>query len=81
MMTLFLKKDQFIDPVCHMVVDPAKAPAKYCHNGVEIYFCAQGCKAVFEANPDKYMSKKKSFWQRYLDRLNRATGGQPPECH
>jgi YHS domain-containing protein len=41
------------------VVDPAKAPAKYCHNGVEIYFCAQGCKAAFEANPNKYTAKKK----------------------
>lgn len=81
-MALLLKKNQFIDPVCHMKVNPAKAPAKSCHNGVEIYFCAPGCKAAFDADPDKYTTKKKkSFWQRYLDRLNRATGGQPPACH
>lgn len=81
-MTKLLNKDKFIDPVCQMAVDPAKAPAKYCHNGVEFYFCAQGCKAAFEANPNKYTAKKKKgFWQRYLDRLNRATGGQPPACH
>ncbi len=81
-MALLLKKHQFIDPVCHMVVDPAKAPAKYCYNGVEIYFCAQACKAAFEANPNKYtVKKKKGFWRRYLDRLNKATGGQPPACH
>lgn len=81
-MALLLRKDQFIDPVCHMTVDPAKALAKSSHNGVEIYFCAQACKAAFDADPDKYTpKKKKSFWQRYLDRLNRATGGQPPACH
>jgi YHS domain-containing protein len=81
-MAQLIKKDHFIDPVCNMVVDPAKAPAKYCHNGVAFYFCAQGCKAAFEANPDKFTAKKKKgFWQRYLDRLKRATGGQPPACH
>ena len=81
-MAQLIKKDQFIDPVCNMVVDPAKGSAKYCHNGVEIYFCAQGCKAAFEANPNKYRAKKKKgFWQRYLDRLNKATGGRPPACH
>lgn len=47
-MALLLKKHQFIHPVCNMVVDPAKAPAKYCHNGIEIYFCAQECKAALE---------------------------------
>lgn len=41
-----LKKDQSIDPVCNMRVDPAKAPAKYFNNGVEIYYCAPGCKAA-----------------------------------
>ena len=77
-----LKKNQFIDPVCKMVVNPATAPAKYCHNGVEIYFCAQQCKAAFEANPGMYTAKKKKgFWQRYLERLNKATGGKPPACH
>ncbi len=75
-------KDQFIDPVCNMTVDPATAPAKYHHKGEAIYFCAQGCMAAFKANPKKYTSKKKKgFWQRYLDRLNRSTGGRPPACH
>jgi len=75
-------KQQFIDPVCGMTVDPNTAAAKICHNGVQIYFCADGCKEAFEANPDKFKEKKrKGFWQRYLDRLNKATGGQAQSCH
>ena len=75
------KRNQHIDPVCNMVVDPATAPAKYCHNGVEIYFCAEGCKAAFEANPSNYLTKKKrGIWQRYIERLTKATGGKPQKC-
>jgi len=56
--------------------------AETCYNGVQSYFCAPGCKAAFDANPEKYAAKRrKAFWRRYLDRLNKATGGQPPACH
>lgn len=76
------KNSEFIDPVCGMSVDPDTAAAKLCHNGVQFYFCAEGCKQAFEANPDKYkVKKRKGIWQRYLDRLNKATGGQAPACH
>lgn len=73
----------FVDPVCGMSVDPATAPAKTCFDGMEVYFCAEGCKKTFEANHQKYTEpkKKKGFWKRYIDRLNKATGGQPPACH
>ncbi|MFN2107216.1 MAG: YHS domain-containing protein [Candidatus Promineifilaceae bacterium] len=75
-------KQQFIDPVCGMSVDPNTAAAKICYNGVEIYFCAEGCKKTFESNPGKFKVKNhKGFWQRYLDRLNKATGGQAQSCH
>jgi len=81
-MTHHLKKNQTIDPVCGMFVDPATAAAKTYHNGIQIYFCAHRCKKAFEAEPNNYaVKKRKGFWQRYLDRLNRATGGQPPACH
>ena len=75
-------KQHFIDPVCGMSVDPKTAAAKICHNGVQIYFCADGCRKAFEANPDKFkIKKRKGFWQRYLDRLNKTTGGHTPSCH
>jgi len=80
-MATLTRKHKFVDPVCGMDVDPATAAAKTCYDGVEIYFCAPGCKQAFEAHPDKYTGhRRKGFWKRYLDRLNKATGGQPPTC-
>lgn len=71
----------YIDPVCGMAVDPRAAPAKTCYNGIELYFCAEGCRQKFEAAPQDYVvSKRKGFWRRYLERLNKATGGRPPSC-
>jgi P-type Cu+ transporter len=43
-----------IDPVCGMKVLPEKAAASVDHAGCTWYFCAQGCKTKFEANPGKY---------------------------
>jgi len=82
-MTTQNQPDTFVDPVCGMSVDPATAAARTCHEGVEVYFCAQGCKQAFDAHPGKYTGprKKKGLWKRYLDRLNKATGGKPPACH
>ena len=75
------QRQQFVDPVCGMSVDPDTAAAKTRYNGIQIYFCAQGCKQTFEADPEKYaVKKRKGFWGRYLDRLNKSTGGKPPSC-
>jgi len=43
------------DPVCGMRVDPEKAPAKSEYKGKTYYFCAPGCKAAFEKDPEKYL--------------------------
>ncbi len=45
------------DPVCGMEVDPAKAAATYEYQGKTYYFCAPGCKAAFEKEPEKYLSQ------------------------
>lgn len=45
-----------IDPVCKMDVQIATAEYKSDYNGVTYYFCAPGCKAAFDANPDSYLS-------------------------
>ncbi len=45
------------DPVCNMEVDPKKAAAQSNYKGQMIYFCAVGCKAKFDANPEKYLAK------------------------
>jgi Cu+-exporting ATPase len=44
-----------IDPVCGMKVDPAKAKFRSSHEGVEYFFCSQGCKNRFDADPAKYV--------------------------
>jgi YHS domain-containing protein len=71
-----------VDPVCGMEVNPRTAAAKSCYNGLELYFCTQACKNKFDAAPQDYVLRKhKGFWRRYLERLNKATGGRPPSCH
>ncbi len=44
------------DPVCGMMVDEKTAPAKVEYKGQTYYFCAPGCKAAFEKDPEKYLS-------------------------
>jgi YHS domain-containing protein len=36
------------DPVCGMQVDKANAPAHLVHDGVDEWFCSDGCRARFE---------------------------------
>lgn len=46
-----------IDPVCGMQVDEGSAAATYEYQGETYYFCAPGCKAAFEKEPEKYLNK------------------------
>ena len=43
-----------IDPVCRMRIDPATAAAHEIYNGKTVYFCAEGCRHQFLANPAAY---------------------------
>lgn len=43
-----------IDPVCRMRINPATATAHEVHDGVTVYFCAEGCRRQFLANPHAY---------------------------
>lgn len=45
-----------IDPVCHMEVDEATAKWTSEYKGQTYYFCAPGCKASFDKDPEKYLS-------------------------
>jgi Cu+-exporting ATPase len=42
-------KEEFVDPVCGMTVDPARAAGTSERDGVRYYFCAPGCKQKFDA--------------------------------
>jgi YHS domain-containing protein len=43
-----------IDPICKMTVDEATAKWISEYNGKKYYFCAPGCKAMFEKDPEKW---------------------------
>lgn len=45
------------DPVCGMMVEIATARYTTEHAGHTYYFCAAGCKASFEKEPEKYLMK------------------------
>lgn len=47
---------EFTDPVCGMSVDSASAKHQAQFNGQTYYFCCEGCKAKFVANPDQYLT-------------------------
>ncbi|MBN1245143.1 YHS domain-containing protein [Candidatus Bathyarchaeota archaeon] len=43
------------DLVCGMDVDEKTAQYKATYKGKTYYFCAPGCKKMFEANPEEYV--------------------------
>jgi YHS domain-containing protein len=43
------------DLVCNMEVDEKTAKWKSTYKGETYYFCAPGCKAEFEEDPEKYV--------------------------
>jgi YHS domain-containing protein len=47
-----------IDPICKMVVDEKTATLKSEYKGTIHYFCASGCKKMFDENPEKYIDSK-----------------------
>jgi len=77
--------NEIIDPVCQMKVPPDRKHITSTFNQQRYYFCAEACRKSFKLNPDKYLAqkspKRKGWWGRYLERLNKATGGEPPKCH
>jgi P-type Cu+ transporter len=46
------------DPVCGMTVDPHKTPHRHAHRDRTYYFCSDGCRTKFAADPEKYLDKK-----------------------
>ena len=71
-----------IDPVCGMEVNPAGSTFKTTFDGNTYHFCAKGCRLRFEEEPCKYLApKRKGIWGRYMDRLQKATGGKAMKCH
>ncbi len=57
MFGLFKKKA--LDPVCGMQVDPKKAAAASEYKGETYYFCAVGCKQIFDREPEEFLYDNK----------------------
>jgi len=43
------------DPVCGMDVDESNPAATYDYEGTTYYFCAEGCRNKFEADPGQFL--------------------------
>jgi Cu+-exporting ATPase len=43
------------DPVCGMSVDPRSARYRHAHGGETYYFCCDGCRDLFAAEPARYL--------------------------
>lgn len=77
-----------IDPVCGMEVEPDKTELVSEFNGHFYWFCAEGCRKAFEANPEKYLkhkhAKEKGWFGRYLERISKINkkefGSKGPSC-
>ena len=84
-MTTSNAEHNFVDPVCRMKVAKSSKMPSFVFESETYHFCADSCRKAFMADPEKYLkaktTKRKGFWGRYLDRLNKATGGKPPCCH
>jgi YHS domain-containing protein len=84
-MIVSTSKPKYVDPVCQMKVTKGGRVSPFTFQSDTYYFCAEACRDAFKSDPDKYLRarsvKKKGLWGRYLDRLNKVTGGKPPCCH
>ena len=84
-MNISAKKNTVIDPVCGMTVVPNETDIRATIDGETYFFCAEGCRKSFVENPQKFLdlkpAKKKGLWCRYLERLEKASGGKAIKCH
>jgi Cu+-exporting ATPase len=46
------------DPVCGMKVDIGARGPSFDHRGETYYFCSQGCRTKFAADPERYLTKQ-----------------------
>jgi xanthine dehydrogenase accessory factor len=49
-------RDQAVDPVCGMTVDPSASPHRVSHEGRTYWFCSAGCAESFETEPASYLA-------------------------
>lgn len=47
-----------VDPVCGMTVDPKSAAGSHTYQGTAYYFCSTHCVDKFQADPERFLTKK-----------------------
>lgn len=71
-----ISTEPIIDPVCGMKVSPGNSAIVGKYQGRSYYFCAKGCRKLFESDPAKYLepkpSKPKGWWGRWLERMAKS---------
>jgi len=66
------------DPVCLMTIDPRRAAAMAEFKGQAYYFCSEGCKQKFLAQPNMFFDKVPSL-RLTVGVMGSASGGSTPE--
>lgn len=69
------------DPVCGMNIDGGTAAATSEYNGTTYYFCAPGCKRVFENNPKRFLSEQNKILEAMCKPLTKYIDAQPKHIH
>jgi P-type Cu+ transporter len=67
-----------VDPVCGMTVDAKTAEHRASREGRDFYFCCDGCKTMFEADPERYLKAPVKAFS--LPPLNAPGAGAAPCC-
>ncbi len=74
------RSTEAIDPICGMKVNRSNAPIAFDARKISYYFCSSACRDEFQKNPERYATKRKSWWSRYLDRVRKVTDDKPMSC-
>ena len=83
------QSNKVTDPVCGMSIVPGETKLVTLYDGHSYWFCAEVCRDAFDANPKKYLerkkTKRKSWLGRYLAKMAKANqeefGCAGPKCH
>jgi YHS domain-containing protein len=65
--------DSRVDPVCGMHVSATESAWRHGHAGREYFFCSDGCRAAFGADPPRYLSGEAPEVALHQIRLTRPT--------
>ena len=65
------------DPVCGMTVDPATSTISHEHVGQTYYFCCDGCRAKFQADPGLFLATQSSVPEATPSASTEASAHRP----